>query len=140
MVTIHISREICATLDVVWNTVSDLDKEPTFWREIKSVHHVRQMNHNIIEREVVISYRNSKFKETIALNPNYSIEVKITEGPLKGTKIIKLNSLQQCKTRIEIIWNVKFEGILKIFTIIAKRHIAQQTNDALERISKAIEW
>lgn len=139
MVTIHISREICATLDAVWNIVSDLDKEPTFWREMKSVQHLRQMNHNIIEREVVISYRNSKCKETVVLNPKYSIEVKITEGPLKGTKMIELNPLQQYKTRIDIIWNVKFEGILKIFTIIAKRHIARQTDDALERISKAIE-
>jgi hypothetical protein len=139
MVIIHIAREISAPLDRVWNSISDLDKEPTYWHGMKSIKNIGRTDANIIEREVIISYRNSKCRETVVLNPKYSIEAKITEGPLRGTKTIKLIPAEQDKTIIEIIWNIQLVGLLEICSLVVKRYIARQTEKALEGIAKAEE-
>jgi hypothetical protein len=139
MIIIHIAREISAPLDRVWSSISDLDKEPTYWHGMKSVKNMGRTDANIIEREVIISYRNSKCRETMVLNPKYSIEAKITEGPLHGTKTIKLIPAEQDKTIIEIIWNIQLVGLLEIFSLLVKRYIAIQTEKALEGIAKAAE-
>jgi len=139
MVFIHVKREIYAPRDKVWNLISNLDKEPSYWYEMKSIRNIARTNANVIEREVIISYRNSKCRETIMLNPKHSIEVKITEGPLHGSKTIKLKSVEQDKTIIDILWNVKLVGLLEVFTLIVKRYIAKQTEKALERIARVAE-
>jgi len=139
MVFIHVAREIFAPLDKVWSTVSDLDKEPTYWHGMKSIRNMGRTDTNIIEREVIISYRNSRCRETLMLKPKYLIEAKITEGPLHGTKTIKLIPAEQDKTVIEISWNVKLVGLLEIFTLVVKIYIARQTEKALEGIAKAAE-
>jgi hypothetical protein len=139
MVIIHVTREISAPLDKVWNIISNPDKEPSYWHEMKSIRNIARTDTNIIEREVIISYRNSKCRETVMLNPKHSIEVRITEGPLHGSKTIKLNSAEQDKTIIDILWNVKLDGLLEVFTLIVKRHIAKQTEKALEGIARVAE-
>jgi ribosome-associated toxin RatA of RatAB toxin-antitoxin module len=139
MVIIHVTREIPAPLDKVWSIISNLDKEPSYWHEMKSIRNMARMDTNIIQREVTISYRNSKCRETVMLNPKHSIEVRITEGPLHGLKTIKLNSAEQDKTIIDIFWNVKLVGLLEVFTLIVKRYIAKQTEKALEGIASAAE-
>jgi hypothetical protein len=139
MVIIHVTREIPAPLDKVWNIISNLDKEPSYWHEMKSIRNIARTDTNIIEREVIISYRNSKCRETVILNPKHSIEIKITEGPLRGSKTIKLNSAEQDKTVIDILWNVKLVGLLEVFTLIVKRYIAKQTENALEGIARVAE-
>jgi hypothetical protein len=63
----------------------------------------------------------------------------ITEGPIKGTKIVLLNPLDNHKTRIDVIWNIKLAGFLGVFTGIVKRHIAKGTDEALVRIAEAVE-
>jgi hypothetical protein len=139
MVIIHVTREIPAPLDKVWNIISNLDKEPSYWHEMKSIRNIARTDTNIIDREVIISYRNSKCRETVMLNPKHSIEVKITEDPLRGTKTIKLNSKEQDKTIIDILWNIELVGLLEVFALIVKRYIARQTEKALEGIAKVAE-
>jgi hypothetical protein len=139
MVIIHVAQEIHAPLHKIWSIVSNLDNEPTYWQGMKSIRNIARTDTNIIQREVIISYRNSKCRETVMLNPKHSIEVKITEGPLRGTKTIKLNSKEQDKTIIDILWNIKLVGLLEVFALIVKRYIAKQTEKALEGIAKVAE-
>ncbi|MGC2683399.1 MAG: hypothetical protein WA323_16180 [Candidatus Nitrosopolaris sp.] len=40
MVPIHTSRDVTATLDNVWNVISDIDREPEFWHGIKSIKNI----------------------------------------------------------------------------------------------------
>jgi hypothetical protein len=63
----------------------------------------------------------------------------ITEGPIKGTKTVLLNPLDNHKTRIDVVWNIKLAGFLGLFTAIVKRHIAEGTDEALVRIAKTVE-
>ena len=139
MVIIQVMRKISTPQDKIWDILSNLDKEPSYWRGMKSIRNLSRTHTNIIEREVIISYRNSKCRETVMLYPNHSIEVKITEGPIHGSKTIKLKSLEQDKTIIEVVWNIKLVGILEVFSLIVKRYIARQTEKALEAIEKEAE-
>jgi hypothetical protein len=63
----------------------------------------------------------------------------ITEGPIKGTKTVLLNTLDNDRTRIDVVWNIKLAGFLGVFTGMVKRHIAKGTDEALVRIAKAVE-
>lgn len=132
MVRIEVSKEINAPLETVWKIASDLDNEPKYWHGTKSVKNIK-VEGNTIDREVIIAFKNSKCKETVVLDPMKSIEVSITDGPMKGTKTITLNDVDG-KTNVDVIWDIKLSGMMSMFTGMVKGHIQQGTEDALERI------
>ena len=133
MVRIEASREINASLEKVWEIASDMDNEPKYWHGTKSVRNLK-VDGNTINREVIIAFKNSKCMETVVLNPKKSIEVQITEGPMKGSKVITLNDTGG-KTKVDVVWDIKLTGMMSMFTGMVKGHIEQGTKDALERIS-----
>jgi len=133
MVRIEVSREINAPPEKVWKIASDLDNEPKYWYGTKSVKNLT-VDGNTITREVIIAFKNSKCMETIVLNPMKSIEVSITDGPMKGTKTVTLSDVNG-KTKVDVVWDIKLSGMMSMFTGMVKGHIQQGTEDALERIS-----
>jgi carbon monoxide dehydrogenase subunit G len=137
MATINASREISAPLDRVWDIVADVDNEPEYWHGTKTVKNISRSG-NIIEREVTIAFKDSRCRQTVVLNPKKSVEITITEGPLKGTKAVTLSPSGD-KTRIDVVWDIKLAGFLGMFTGMVKKHIAEGTDEALERIAKAVE-
>ena len=137
MATINTSREISAPLDRVWDIVADVDNEPQYWHGTKTVKNIRRSG-NTIEREVTIAFKDSRCRQTVVLNPKKSVEITITEGPLKGTKAVTLSPSGD-KTRIDVVWDIKLAGFLGMFTGMVKKHIAEGTDEALERIAKAVE-
>jgi hypothetical protein len=42
MIAIHISKEIEASLEQVWNIVSDVDREPEYWQGTKSIKNIKK--------------------------------------------------------------------------------------------------
>jgi carbon monoxide dehydrogenase subunit G len=137
MVTINASREVSAPLDKVWAIVADVDNEPQYWHGTKTVRNISK-NGNTIEREVTIAFKDSKCRQTVVLNPNRSVEIAITDGPLKGTKAVTLSPSGD-KTRIDVVWDIKLAGFLGMFTGMVKKHIGEGTEEALARIAKAVE-
>ena len=137
MIAIQVSRELAAPLDKVWEIVADVDREPEFWYGTKSIKNTKKIG-KIIEREVVISFRNSICKEIVTLDPKKSVKISIIDGPMKGTKNIMINDVGNNKTRIDVEWNIKLAGFLGMFTRIVKKHISEGTEEALERISKTL--
>ncbi len=138
MITINISREISAPIDRIWNIVADVDNEPKYWHGTKTVKNISKDN-NKIEREVTIAFKDSKCRQTVLLNPNKSVEIIITQGPIKGTKTIMLHPLDNHKTRIDVVWKIKLTGFLSVFTAMAKGHISKGTDEAVVRIAEAVE-
>ena len=137
MVTIQVSRELAAPLDKVWEIVADVDREPEFWHGTKSIKNIKKIG-KIIEREVVISFRNSVCKEIVTIDPKKSIKIRIIDGPMKGTKNIMINEVGNNKTRIDVEWDIKLAGFLGVFIRMVKKHISEGTEEALERISKTL--
>ena len=137
MVAINASRELSASLERVWEVVGDVDNEPQYWHGTKSVKNISK-NGNVIERDVTIAFRDSRCRQTVVLNPKQSVEITITDGPMKGTKKIFLEPAGE-KTRIKVAWEIKLAGFLGMFSGMVKKHISEGTDEALERIAKAVE-
>jgi ribosome-associated toxin RatA of RatAB toxin-antitoxin module len=137
MIAFHISKEIHASLDEVWNLVSDIDREPEFWHGTKSVKNIRKEG-NIVERETVIAFRNAVCKEIVALDPKNSVKKKIIDGPITGTKDIKVTPLAANKTLVDVQWDIIVRGFFGLFRGRIKKHISQGTRDALDRISTTV--
>src|SRR5690606_13404561 len=133
MVTINASREVSAPLDRVWEIVADVDNEPEYWHGTKTVRNISK-NGNTIEREVTIAFKDSKCRQTVVLNPKKSVDISITDGPLRGTKVVTVSPSGE-KTRIDVVWDIKLAGFLGMFTGMVKKHIAEGTEEALTRIA-----
>jgi carbon monoxide dehydrogenase subunit G len=87
---------------------------------------------------VTIAFRDSRCRQTVVLNPKQSVEITITDGPMKGTKKIFLEPEGE-KTTIRVAWDIKLAGFLGMFSGMVKKHISEGTDEALERIAKAVE-
>ena len=137
MITFHVSKEIDTSLDEIWNLVSDIDREPEFWHGTKSIKNIRK-DGNVVERETVIAFRNAVCKEIVTLDAKNSVKKKILNGPITGTKDIKITPLAANKTRVDVQWNITVRGFFGLFRGRVKKHISQGTRDALDRISTAV--
>lgn len=138
MANFHTSKKIQAPVSEVWKVLSDIDREPEFWHGTKSIKNISKSD-NIVEREVVIAFKNSVCKETVTIVPMKSITTDITEGPLKGKKVTVINPEGGETTVVDVEWDVRLPGFMGIFSKMVKKHILEGTNDALNRISKEVE-
>lgn len=138
MANFHTSKKIHAPVSEVWKVLSDIDREPEFWHGIKSIKNISKSG-NIVEREVVIAFKNSVCKETVTIVPMKSITTVITEGPLKGKKVVVINRDEEKASVVDVEWDIRLSGFMGIFSKMVKKHILEGTNDALNRISKELE-
>ncbi|HEY7777027.1 MAG TPA: SRPBCC family protein [Nitrososphaeraceae archaeon] len=138
MVNFRTSKKINAPVTEVWRILSDTDREPEFWHGTKSVKNISKSG-NTVEREVVIAFKNSVCKETVTIDPMKSVTTEITDGPLKGRKTVVINADGQNASVVDVDWDIRLAGFMSIFSKMVKKHILEGTNDALERISKAVE-
>ena len=134
MVQIQASIEIDASIDKVWNIVSDLDSEPKFWKGTKEVRNISKEG-NIITREVTIAFKDSKCMQTVTLYPKEKIQVQFTKGIIEGSKTITLVPLEN-KTRLDAVWDMKLSGMMGMFTGMIKKHIQSGTEQALQSIKQ----
>jgi ribosome-associated toxin RatA of RatAB toxin-antitoxin module len=137
MVLIHAYRIVAASIDRVWDVISDIDRDPDFWRGTRQIKNISKTE-NTVEREVVIAFRNSVCREIVTIDPKKSINIEIIEGPMKGKKTIALSAIENNSTRIDVEWDITINGLFVIFTRIIKRHILNGTQEALERISRKV--
>ena len=137
MATIDAAVVINASVDRVWDVVSDLDNEPKFWKGTKSIRNISK-DGNTITREVTIAFKDSKCMQTITLQPKERIFAEFTEGIINGTKTIQIIPEGE-KTRLEAIWDMKLSGMMGMFTGIVKKHIKSGTEQALQAIKQEIE-
>jgi carbon monoxide dehydrogenase subunit G len=137
MATIVVQTEINATLEKVWEVISDIDNEPKFWKGTKEVKTLSTEG-NIIKREITIAFRDQKCLQEIQLKPKESIRAKFTKGILNGTKIITLIPKNN-SVLIETSWDIKLSGMMNMFTGVIKNHIKSGTEQALKSIKEEIE-
>ena len=137
MATIVVQTEIKATIEKVWEVISDIDNEPEFWKGTKKVKTV-SVEGDIIKREITIAFRDQKCLQEIQLKPKKEIKAKFTKGILEGTKIITLTPKND-KVIMETSWEIKLSGMMNMFTSMIKNHIKSGTEQAMKSIKKEIE-
>jgi ribosome-associated toxin RatA of RatAB toxin-antitoxin module len=138
MVSFHTAKKINAPVSRVWKILSDIDREPEFWHGTKSIKNITKSD-KVVEREVVIAFKNSVCRETVTIDPMRSITTEITDGPLKGKKVVVINADGDQASVVDVECDIRLSGFMGIFSKMVKKHILEGTNDALERISEAAE-
>jgi hypothetical protein len=84
--------------------------------------------------------RNSKGRQIVQLHPKKSIEIRLTAGPMIGTRIMTLipsNGSGGKTTKVNVSWDVKLSGIPLLFRGLVRERIAEGTKEALDRIARA---
>ncbi len=137
MATIEVEVEINATVDKVWDIVSDIDNEPKFWKGTIEVKNLSK-DGNIVHREITIAFRDQKCLQEVRLQPKEKIEAKFTKGIIGGEKIISLIPKDE-KTILRTVWDIKLTGMMEMFTGMIKKHIKSGTEEAMQSIKEEIE-
>ena len=137
MATIQVEVEINATVDKVWDVVSDIDNEPKFWKGTKEVRNISK-DENLIKREVTIAFRDQKCLQEVKIYPKEKIEARFTKGIIDGEKIISLVPKDE-KTILLTFWDIKLTGMMGMFTGMIKKHIKSGTEQAMQSIKEEIE-
>ena len=137
MATIDASIEINAPVNKIWDIISDLDNEPKFWKGTKETKIISR-DGNVITREIVIAFRDSKCMQKITLEPKEKIYAEFTEGIIKGSKTLNLKAKNDGAI-LEANWDVKMGGLAGMFTGMIKKHIRSGTEQAIESIKQKAE-
>ena len=132
MTRIDVSIDINASIDKVWDIVTDLDNEPKFWKGTKETRTISKEG-NIITREIVLAFRDSKCMQKITLQPKEKIHAEFTQGIIKGSKTLSLKPKESNLT-LEANWDIKMSGLAGMFTGMIKKHVKSGTEQALESI------
>ena len=137
MATIEVKIGINATVDKVWDIISDIDNEPKFWKGTKEVKNISKEGDKVF-REVTIAFRDQKCMQEVILYPKKQIEVKFTKGIINGEKVIKIIPNGD-ETIIQTTWDMKLSGMMGMFTGVIKKHIKSGTEQAMQSIKEEIE-
>ena len=132
MTIINSSIDINASIEKVWNIISDLDNEPKFWKGTKESRTISK-DGNVVVREIIIAFRDSKCMQKITIYPKEKIHAEFTDGILKGSKTLNLKSKEN-SLWLEVEWDIKMTGLAGMFTGMIKRHVKGGTEQALELI------
>jgi len=137
MVEIKANVIINSTSEKIWEIISDIDNEPKFWKGTKSIRNISKDKNSVI-REITIAFKDKKCMQTVILHPKEKIVAQFTEGIIKGDKIIRLDQTSD-GFKLEAVWNIKFSGMMGMFTGMIKKHIQSGTEQALKSIKKEVE-
>lgn len=139
MVSINANREVNSPVDRVWEIISDVDKDPKYWKGISSIRNIRK-EPDLIERVATVGIIGHEGHQIIKLNPKKSIDLTMTKGPLKGYRVIRLIPLESGKkTNIDVVWNFEFSKVPAFARDFVKAQIEEITTVALEKISMIAE-
>jgi len=137
MAIIDTSIDINASVDRVWDIISDLDNEPKFWKGTKETRIISR-DGNVVTREITIAFRDSKCMQKITMQPKEKIYAEFTKGIIKGSKTLTLKP-KDGSSLLEANWDVKMSGLVGMFTGMIKKHIRSGTEQALESIKQKAE-
>ena len=137
MAIIKIEVEINATVDKVWDIVSDIDNEPKFWKGTKEIKNISKEG-NTVNREITIAFRDQKCLQEVKIHPKEKIEARFTKGIINGEKTIFLIPKEE-KTILCALWDIKLTGMMGMFTGMIKKHIKSGTEQAMQSIKEEIE-
>ena len=137
MASIEVEVEINASVDKVWDIVSDIDNEPKFWKGTKEVRNLSKED-NTVHREITIAFRDQKCMQEVTIQPKERIEAKFTKGIIDGYKTISLIPKEE-RTVLRTVWDIKLTGMMGMFTGMIKKHIKSGTEQAMQSIKIEIE-
>lgn len=144
MIEISKSQQVSAPVGKVWPIISDLENEQKYWTTLHNVKILNRKNDTTVEREATIRrgpMGEAKSTQTLTVDPvKKSSTLKMTKGPMLGTRKISLGALDDGKrTKLEVSWQFELKGIPGFAQGFVKDNISETTEKALEAIAKEAE-
>ena len=137
MAEIKASVIINATVDKIWEIISDINNEPEFWKGTKSIRNISQKG-NTTKREITIAFKDKKCLQDVTLYPKEKVEAIFIEGIINGRKTVSIHEIDN-GYELEAIWDIKLSGMMGMFTGMIKKHIQSGTEQALTEIKREVE-
>jgi len=128
---------INATVDKIWEIISDINNEPEFWKGTKSIRNISQKG-NTTKREITIAFKDKKCLQDVTLYPKEKVEAIFTKGIINGRKTVTIQHIDGACT-LEAVWDIKLSGMMGMFTGMVKKHIQSGTEQALVEIKREVE-
>lgn len=141
MITLSKSREVSATIDEVWNMISNVDNEQRYWPQLKNVKILNRKG-NRIEREATVTrgpIGDAKSLQTLILNPKKSTILTMTKGPMLGTRKVALEVSNEHGVKVDVIWEFELRGVPEFAQGFVKDSISEATDKALTMITEEAE-
>src|SRR5271166_2618978 len=134
MIEINKNKELQTPIDTVWEAISDVEGELKYWPILRNVKILRR-DGNTIEREATIRrgpLGEAKSTQTLVIEPqDKSTVLRMTKGPMLGTRKIALSSLDKGRTKIDVIWQFEMKGVPGFALGFVKDNISDATEKAL---------
>jgi ribosome-associated toxin RatA of RatAB toxin-antitoxin module len=137
-ISINASKVVLAPHDKVWDVVANVDNDPKYYDGISEIKNIRKEG-NKIEREVTVGFLKHRARQTIILNPKKTVEVRMTKGPIQGTRITTMSQIGDGSTRIDVSWNFTPSGVPAFAHEMVKSEISNGTKEALQKIADELE-
>ena len=140
MVTIEKSCEMVASVDRVWELISDTDKDQEYWGAIRDIK-VLKRDGNTIEREATVGPRAfaHKGRQILVLDPKRSIELSMAGAGMGGERKIVLTPTGEGRTRVDVSWNIEVANVPGFVQGIVKGQISKATEGALKKFKEEAE-
>jgi hypothetical protein len=85
------------------------------------------------------SSRGSKTLQTATLDPKKSVELRMKDGPIVGSRTIVLVPLCKVEVRVDVAFDYRLNGIPKFACDAVEDELSRETEEALTRIAREAE-
>jgi carbon monoxide dehydrogenase subunit G len=142
MIEIAKSRRVNARVEKVWDIVSNLEREHEEWPFLREVRILGRTDDSV-KREVKVSrgpMGDATSAQTLTIDPSSrSTMLRMTGGPMIGSRKIELSEASADQTRIDVKWEFEMKGVPKFAMGFVKTNISDVTDKALAQISARAE-
>ncbi len=136
MVEIKVRAQINAPTNKVWDVISDVDNDPTFWKGTTAMRNLTK-DGTVITREITIG-KVDRCLQTVTLFPKEGINVRWTKGTITGTKDLLLVPMGST-TQLEVVLKYKFSGMATFLSGKITKDLQREADEAVQLIKEKAE-
>ncbi|MGI0026813.1 MAG: SRPBCC family protein [Nitrosopumilaceae archaeon] len=136
MVEIKVRAQINAPTNKVWDVISDVDNDPTFWKGTAAMRNLTK-DGTVITREITIG-KVDRCLQTVTLFPKEGINVRWTKGTITGTKDLLLVPMGST-TQLEVVLKYKFSGMATFLSGKITKDLQREADEAVQLIKEKAE-
>lgn len=136
MVMIDVRITINRSQEKVWNVISKVDNDPSYWKGMILIKNISKTR-NVITREVTL-VNGDKSYQKVTLFPKEEVHVRLTKGSIIGIKDISLDGMGNI-TILRALLNYKLSGLQRLFPKGVLKELQFEVEQALQLIKEKVE-
>lgn len=136
MVEIKVRVQINAPTNKVWEIISDVDSDSSFWKGTTAIRNLTK-DGPVITREVTIG-KVDRCSQTVTLFPKEGVNVRWTKGSITGTKDLMLVPMGNA-TQLEVVLKYKLTGMATFMSGKITKDLQREADEAVQLIKEKAE-